>query len=278
MSIKIVTNSTSDIPKELAEELDITIVPEYVVFDNKCYKDRIDITEDQFYDKLINENIQPTTACPSPQDFLDVYNELGKNADGIISIHTSSKLSGTINSAKQAKKTTSAKCPIEVIDSKTISLALGMAVIYAAKMAKDGKGFQEILNAVNALQLRVHVLIMFDTLKYLARGGRVGKAKFLASSLLNVKPLLTIKDGEFAQVLRVHGKDKAKRKLLEFTAGFENIEAICAIHSTNEQEIAQLIKSVTNFPSERVLLGRLGPVIGSHAGPGLLAIAVQTSR
>jgi DegV family protein with EDD domain len=277
MPVKIVTNSTSDISKELAEELGITIVAEYVIFGNNCYKDRIDIFEDEFYDKLVSDNIKATTSHPTPQDFLEVYNELGKDADGIISIHISTNLSGTVNSAEQAKKLTSATCPIAVIDSKTISMALGIAVINAAKMAKAGKGFQEIVDAVNAMLPRIHVLVMFDTLEYLARGGRIGKAKSLVGSLLNIKPLLTIKDGGFAPVIQVHSKSKAKKKLLEFAASFQNIEDIYAVYSTNRDEVIELIKQITHFPTERIVLSRLGPVIGSHAGPGLLAIAVRTS-
>jgi DegV family protein with EDD domain len=278
MPVKIVTNSTSDISKELAEELDITVVAEYVIFNNKCYKDRIDISEDEFYDKLVRDNIHATTSQPTPQDFIDVYDELGKDADGIVSIHISTNLSGTVNSAKQAQKLTSAKCPIAVIDSKTISMALGMAVVAAAKMAKAGKSFQEIVDAVNAMLPHIHVLIMFDTLEYLARGGRIGKAKSLVGSLLNIKPLLTIKDGGFAPVIQVHSRAKAKKKLLEFAASFENVEDIHAVYSTDRNEIIALINNINHFPIERIVLSRLGPVIGSHAGPGLLAIAVRTSN
>jgi len=277
MPVKIVTNSTADIPQELAEELDITVVAEYVIFGNKCYKDRIDISEDEFYDKLVHDNIKATTSQPTPQDFLETYNELGKDADGIISIHISTNLSGTVNSAEQAKKLTSAKCPIEIIDSKTISLALAMSVIAAARMAKAGKSFHEIVDAVYAMLPRIHVLVMFDTLEYLARGGRIGKAKSLVGSLLNIKPLLTIKDGGFAPVSQVHSKAKAKKKLLEFAASFKNVEDIYAVYSTNREETVELIKKITYFPTDRIVLSRLGPVIGSHAGPGLIAIAVRTN-
>ncbi|MCL2706593.1 MAG: DegV family protein [Dehalococcoidia bacterium] len=276
MPVKIVTNSTSDIPKEIAEELDITIVAEYVVFGNKCYKDRIDISEDEFYEKLIHDRIRPTTSQPTPQDFLEVYNKLGKDADGILSIHIGSHLSGTIRSAEQAKKLTCTKCPIEIIDSKTISMALGIIVITAARMAKEGNCFQEIVDAVNEMLNHIHVLIMFDTLEYLARGGRIGKAKAFVGSLLKTKPLLTIRDGEFTPVLQAYGKTKAKIKLIEFVSRFENIEELCAVYSTNREETVELLKKITFFPNERIILSRLGPVIGAHAGPGLIAIAVKT--
>jgi len=276
MSVKIITDSTSDIPKELAEELDITVIPQYVIFGNKCYKDRVDISDDEFYTKLVNENILSTTSQPTVQDFLAIYNEFHTNADGIVSIHISTGLSGTVNSAEQAKKLIDTKCPIEIIDSKKISMALGVAVITAAKMAKSGMGFQEIVDAVYKMIPCIHELVMFDTLEYLARGGRIGKARSLVGSLLNIKPLLNLKDGEFAPVLQVRSKDRAKKKLLEFVSSFENIEDICGLHSTNREEIAELVSKINNFPTERIILSRLGPVIGTHTGPGVLSIVLRT--
>jgi DegV family protein with EDD domain len=277
MSVKIITDSTSDIPEELAKELDITIIPQYVIFGNKCFKDRVDISADEFYDKLIHDSIQPTTSQPTLQDFLDVYNELSKNYDGIVSIHISTGLSGTINSAEQAKKLTSAKCPIAVIDSKKISMALGIAVITAAKLAKAGNGFQEIVDEVHKMIPCIHEIVMFDTLEYLARGGRIGKARSFVGSLLDIKPILTLKDGEFAPVQQVRSKDRAKKKLLEFATNFNNIVDICGLHSTNSEEIAEMVKKIPNFPTEHIILSRMGPVIGTHTGPGVLALVVRTS-
>lgn len=277
MSVKIVTDSTSDIPQELADELGIITIPQYVIFGNKCYKDRVDIFEDEFYNKLARDHIQPTTSQPTVQDFLDVYNELGKDTDGIVSIHISTGMSGTVNSAEQAKKLTSTKCPIEIIDSRKISMALGVAVIAAAKLAKDGKGFQEIVDAVHTMIPCIHEIVMFDTLEYLARGGRIGKARSLVGSLLDIKPLLTLKDGEFAPVQQVRSKDRAKKKLLEFATSFDNIVDICGLHSTNCEEIAELIKQIHNFPTERIILARMGPVIGTHTGPGVLALVIRTN-
>ncbi|MCL2140580.1 MAG: DegV family protein [Dehalococcoidia bacterium] len=276
MPVKIVTNSSSDIPQEIVDDLGITVIPEYVIFGNQCYKDRIDISEDEFYNKLVRENVQPTTSCPTPQDFIKVYDELGQEADGIVSIHISSKLSGTTNSALQAKNQTRAQCPIAVIDSKSVSMALGMAVILAAKMAKNGQSFQEIVDFTNDVFGRIHVLVMFDTLKYLARGGRIGRAKSLVGSLLSIKPLLTIKDGEFSPVAQVRSSTKAKEKLLEFVAGFPVIEDLYAVYSTDKNEAVELLKRIPNFPTEQIILARLGPVVGTHTGPGLLALGVRT--
>jgi len=276
MAVKVVTNSSADIPQEIVEELGITVAPEYLIFGTKAYKDRIDISEDEFYNKLVHGKIQPTTSNPNPQDFLDIYNELGKTADGIVSIHISTRLSGTVNSANQAKKLTSAKCPIEIIDSKLVAMALGLVVISAARMAKAGRSFQEVADASHAMISRIHLLALFDTLEYLARGGRIGKAKSLVGAMLNVKPLLTLKDGEFVPVSQVRNKAKGQEKLLEFIAPFKDVEELCVIYSGQKEEAAALADRIEGYPRERIMLCRLGPVVGAHAGPGLLAVGAMT--
>ena len=126
MTIKIVTDSTADLPAMLIKELDVTVVPEYLRFGDEVYRDRVDISEDEFYQRLLNGPVHPKTAQPTPQDFASVYNKLSQEADGIISIHLSSKLSGTYNSAVQGKKMISKGCPIEIIDSQTVSIAIGV--------------------------------------------------------------------------------------------------------------------------------------------------------
>jgi DegV family protein with EDD domain len=278
MTVKIITDSTADIPQAIVKELGITVLPEYLIFGDKSFRDRVDITEDEFYDKLIHGKTQPTTSQPTPQDFVDTYNEIGKNADGIVAIHLSSHLSGTVNSAERAKKLVNLNCPVEVIDSKLVAMPLGMVVIMAARMAQAGKSYKEVVAASKSALSDVKFLAMFDTLEYLAKGGRIGKAKSLVGSLLNVKPLLTLKNGEFVPIAQVRSKAKGKEKLLEFSKGFKNIEDMSVVYSTTLEEAKELVKNIESFPTERIILARLGPVVGSHAGPGLLAIAVRTKN
>jgi len=135
MTIKIVTDSTVDLPTMLTEELDVTVVPVYLRFGDEVYRDRMDISEDEFYQRLLNDPIHPNTTQPTPQDFASVYDKLSREADGIISIHISSKLSGTYNSAVQGKKMIRKGCPIEIVDSQTVSIAIGLVVIQVSKMA-----------------------------------------------------------------------------------------------------------------------------------------------
>ena len=279
MVIKIVTDSTADLPPGVAEELGITVVPLYVRFGDKLYRDRIDISEDEFYDRLVHDPIHPGTSQPTPNDFAFVYRELAKEADGIISIHISSKLSGTCDSASSAKQLVDNSCPIEVVDSLWTSIALGLIAMKAATGAKAGKGMQELLEEINSLIQNIHYLGFFDTLKYLQMGGRIGKAQSLLGSLLNVKPLLTLKEGEFHPVGRVRTFSKAKDRLFEFVKAGGKLDDVLVIHSTTPDEAEALADRLGSlFDREKILIARLGPVLGVHAGPGTLFVGYLSRK
>jgi DegV family protein with EDD domain len=276
MTVKIVTDSTADLPVKLAEELGIGVVPVYIRFGEQVYRDRVDISEDEFYKRLLNDPIHPNTTQPSPQDFADVYEKLSKDADGIVSIHLTSKLSGTYNSAVQGKKMVKNKCPIEVIDTQTLTIAFGLMVIRASTMAKDGKSFREIVDEVNMMIPNVHLLILFDTLKYLIKGGRIGKAKGLMGSILNVKPMLTMKDGELVPSSQVRTRSKGIDRLVDFTKNATHIQDLAVLYSTTPDEAQALVESISPiFQKKRPLLARLGPGLGVHGGPGILAVALR---
>jgi len=271
MVIKIVTDSTADLPPGVAEELGITVVPLYVRFGDKLYRDRIDISEDEFYDRLVHDPIHPGTSQPTPNDFAFVYRKLAKEADGIISIHISSKLSGTCDSALGAKQMMESPCPIEVVDSLWTSIALGLIAMKAAAGAKAGKGMQELVEEINSLIQNIHYLGFFDTLKYLQLGGRIGKAQSLLGSLLNVKPLLTLKEGEFLPVGRVRTYSKATERLFEFVKAGGKLENALVVHSTTPDEAEAMADRLGSLiDKEKIIIARLGPVLGAHAGPGTL--------
>ncbi|MFC2068877.1 DegV family protein [Chloroflexota bacterium] len=276
MTIKIVTDSTADLPSSVIDELGITVVPLYVCFGEDIYRDRSEISEDSFYERLLQDTKHPTTTQPTPQDFVEVYRQLSVEADGIISIHISEKLSGTCNSALQAKKLVGNECPIEVVDSKMTSMALGLIVEAAANIAKHGNDFNQMVTDIKQSISNVQLLVLFDTLKYLAKGGRIGKAKFLLGSVLNVKPLLTIKEGEFVPVRQARSRSKGIENLLDFAINTDNVKEFIIIHSTTPDEAELLAQRVrTSCPTSRVRIARLGPVLGVHGGPGVLAIALH---
>ncbi|MGA7728743.1 MAG: DegV family protein, partial [Dehalococcoidales bacterium] len=182
--IKIVTDSAADIPPKVREELGITVVPLYVRFGNDTFKDGVTISNGEFYRRLVAGDVYPNTIQPSPLDFKETYEQLVKDADGIVSIHLSDKFSGTSNSAKQAKDLIKSKCPIEVINSDSMTIGQGMICIAAARTAKAGENMAAVIKEVNEAIPQIHFMVLFDSLKYLAKGGRIGQAKKLLGTLL----------------------------------------------------------------------------------------------
>ena len=276
MAIKIVTDSGADLPTALTEELDVTVVPVYLRFGREVYRDRVDISEDEFYQRLLKDPVHPNTTQPSPQDFASVYDKLSQEADSIISIHITSKLSGTYNSAVQGKKMVSNKCHIEVVDSLSLSIGVGLMVILASKMVKSGKNVEQIVDELQKIIPNVHLLILFDTLKYLVKGGRIGKAKGLLGSVLNVKPMLAMKDGELIPSGQVRTRSKGIDRLLGFVNNAKDIQDLAILHSTTPDEAQALLECTGSvFPKEHTMIARLGPGLGVHGGPGVLAVALR---
>ena len=276
MVIKIVTDSSADLSPQLAQELGITVVPLYVRFGEKVYRDRLDITEDEFYQRLKTDPIHPSTIQPTPQDFVDVYQKLSPEADGIVSIHISGKLSGTCNSAMQGKKMVEKECPIEIIDSQTLTIGLGLISIVAATVAKTGEGLDKVVAEVKQAIPNIHLLGLLDTLKYLLLGGRIGKAKALLGSILNVKPLLAVKDGEVVPSGQARTRAKGMDRLFEFVKNTLNIQDLAIAYNTTPQEAQTLAERIGSiFAKERIKLARVGPVLGVHMGPGALVVALR---
>lgn len=276
MAIKIVTDSTADLPPGVAEELGITVVPLYVRFGDEVLRDRVDISEDQFYHRLTHDPVHPGTTQPTPQDFAEVYRSLAQEGDGIVSIHISGKLSGTYNSALQAKEIVGDACPIEVIDSLWTSIALGIMVMEAAGLAAKGGTLQQIVDNARDSIPRIYLLGMFDTLKYLYLGGRIGKGKALMGSMLNVKPLLALEDGEMVPVGRVRTRSKGIERLQGFAEEASDLQDVIIVHSTTPDDASALADRLgAVFPRERIIIARLGAVLGVHTGPGTLFVGYR---
>jgi len=276
MSISIVTDSTADIPTEVAKELGITVIPIYLRFGNKTYRDGIDISHDEFYRKLRTSNIHPTTSQPTPNDFAQIYKELSRSTNEIISIHVTSKLSGTYNAALQGKEITGKPGSINVIDSCSVTMGLGMITMAAARLAAAGENLQTILedvkNSINSTQL----LGIFDTLKYLFMGGRIGRAKALLGTLLNVKPVLTMRDGELFPVSQSRTRSRAIDRLFDFAKNAFGVQELAVVHSTTPDEANSLAVRMASFMDNNIIhVSRLGPALGVHGGPGTLVVALR---
>jgi DegV family protein with EDD domain len=276
MTIKIVTDSTADLPPELAEEMGITVVPVYLRFGDEVFHDGVDISADEFYRRLTHDTIHPSTTQPSPQDFADVYKVLTPKADGIISIHVSSKLSGTCNSALQGKEAVATECPIEVIDSQVVTMGLGQLAMAASTLAQSGKSLSQIIKEVKQMIPSIRVFGLLDTLKYLALGGRIGKVQALLGSVLSVKPMLTIKDGVLTPAGRVRSRAKGIDILFDFVKNAADIQDLAVVYNTAPDEAQAFVKRLgAIFPEEKIRLARLGPALGVHTGPGILFVALR---
>ncbi|MGI2335885.1 MAG: DegV family protein [Dehalogenimonas sp.] len=279
MAVRVVTDTTADLPPAILSELGIIAVPLYVRFGEKVYKDGIGITQDEFYARLPVDPVHPNTSQPSPQDFLDVYEKLAAEGnDEIISIHISKKLSGTWDSAMQAKQMLEGKASVEVVDSVSVTMGLGLLALMAGRMAKEGRSLAEIKAEVEKAVPQIHVLALFDTLKYLAAGGRIGKAKALVGSMLNVKPVLIVKDGEMHPAGQVRSRAKGIERLVEWTGSFKNIADVSVGHTTTPEDMDKLAELLSGIvPQDKIIKARLGTALGTHAGPGTLFVALRTA-
>ena len=276
MSVKIVTDSTSDISPEVAHTLGITVVPAYVQFGDEVYRDGVDISNDGFYQKLVTSFVLPVTSPPTPQDFARIYSDCSKEAEGILSIHISAKISGTCNSARHGRRISKAKCQVEVIDSRFASIGLALVVMAAARLTKAGENLQSILEETQKAINQVHMLGIFDTMKYLVLGGRVSKSVAEIADIRQIKPLLTFKDGEIVRAGLVRTYSTGVDRLYEFVEDRLNIQDLAIAHSTVPEQASQMKERLSSiFPEDKIHVAQLGSALGVHSGPGALVLALR---
>jgi len=279
MTVKIVTDSVSDLPPEVANELGITVVPLNVRFGTEVYRDGIDLTTEQFYQKLVHSKILPTTTVPPPNAFAEVYDKLAEETDNILAIILSSKLSATYEVALQSIGLMKRKCRVEVIDSQCAVMSQGFMVIAAARAANAGANLDEVMKLTHRNIHRVYMRAAFDTLEYLKRGGRIGKAQALMGSILKTNPIIGIKDGEVFPFGRERSRAKAIDYLYNFAMSFSHIEEMAVEDAACPSDAERLVERLSaKFPKERIYRSRTTPVIGTHTGPGLLLVAILGDR
>jgi DegV family protein with EDD domain len=279
MAVKIVTDSTSDLTPEIASELGITVVPLNVHFNTEVgtetYRDGVDLKAEDFYRRLEQNKTLPTTSAPAPGIFAAVYDKLVKETDEILAITISSKLSATYKAALDAKELMKGKARLEIIDSLSAMVGLGLIVISAAKAAKAGASLDETIDVVRSSMKRVDFRLAFDTLEYLRKGGRIGTAQAFLGSALKINPILTIRDGLTEGVTRVRCRAKAVDYLGDFVMNFPDIEEVAIEDATTPDEAKILVERLgSRFPSERIYWMKVGPVIGTHVGPHVLGVGV----
>ena len=275
--VKIVTDSTAYLEASVVKKLGITVVPLTVRLEDETFQEGVDITAEEFFQKLALSSAMPTALPPSVGDFLAVYTELSNTTDQIMSVHLSGKLSETCDRAAVAAQAFLGRCEIAVIDSLTTSLGLGILTTAAAQAAAQGQSLEEIEFLIRGMIPRIYIAFLAGTLKYLEREGRIGQAQALLGGMLNIKPFLTIEDGEIIPLEKVRDSDGAVDKLFEFVGEFSQIEQMAIIQSTPNpiEETKMLIERLeVIFPKVKPPILVYGPVLACHVGPDGLGVIV----
>lgn len=281
MTVRIVTDSTADIPLPEAEALGITIVPLTVFFGEEAYLDGVELDNSSFYKKLQASKALPRTSQPAPAAFLQAFTSLiEEGATGILSIHLSSKLSGTYQSACTARDSLPEELkhvPIEIIDSQSISGGMSPAIIQAAQEARAGVDMETLKTHVLDILARTRLLAALDTLEYLQRGGRIGAARALLGNMLNVKPIISLKNGVVVPIEQPRTRSKAYARIAQMVSEMGPIESLSIVQSNEEvgNQLATVLKTVYQGEIPRT---KFGAVLGTHAGPGIVGTAVILAR
>ena len=276
MSIAVVTDSTSDLPPDLAEKHGISVIPLNVHIEDETFLDGVTISADEMYARLPDSSVTPTTSAPSAGSYIELYEELGKTHDEIISIHLSSKLSLTYNSAVNAvAEMGTTDIRIAIVDTQQASMALGWTAVCVAEAIADGASLGDATVLAKNLSERAVFIGMVDTLKYLVRGGRIGKAQGFVGSLLRVRPILTIRDGEAHPLERARSRSKGIARIKSMVAEFTPLEKLAVLYTTDEADAREIASDIAEFdPSGNVTVAQLGPVVGNYLGPGMLGLGL----
>lgn len=274
--VKIVTDSTADVPAALAQALNIEIVPIEVQIGAKSYEADTELGTDQLYRVLQEQKDVPVTVAPSTTVFEHTYRRLAQTADAIISVHVSSHLSSTCRAAQQARERLPVSLArIDVVDSRAAAAALGLTVIAAARMAQDGVDAADIVRAVQHRVQHTHEIFFVDSIEYLERSGKVSGPGGVVGSMSRIKPLLLVDDGQVVLYERTRTRAKAIDGLFTFVEDFPNVHEIAVTYSTTPEDVEKLLDKLSLiFPRDQVLIVPYGAAVGTHVGPGALGVAV----
>jgi DegV family protein with EDD domain len=276
--IRIVTDSSSDVPHELAGKHAVEVVPLTIRFGDEEFVDRQDLTTASFWERLVLADHLPETAAPSAGLFEETYRSLiSEDATGIVVITISSELSGTYQSAVIAAERTNGEIPIRVIDSRSVGMGLGLPVLEAATLAGQGASLDEVADYAARSTASTSVVAALDTLEYLKRGGRVGSTQAFFGGLLNIKPLITLTDGVVAPFGRVRTRSKAIGALEERAAAIGPAIKAAAVFHGAAGDIDLVVERIQQHLAVPVIVSMLGPVVGTHTGPGTVGIAYLTA-
>lgn len=274
--IKIVTDSTADIPLGLAHELGVEVVPMYLHVGEQTFRAGLDMTNDQFYQWMQDGRIKATTSSPPPIVFEQLYRRLTPDYEYIFSLHLSGRLGSTCRAAQQARGRLPASATrIEVIDTKLASMGLGLVVTHAARAIRDGAGPAEVAQLINNLIQHCHVVFFVDTIEYLEHTGRLSLDTSVLGSMQRIKPLMLLDEGEIVPYERTRTRAKAIEGLYTFIEDFPHVQEVIALYATTPEDVEKLLEKVDPiFPRDQVQIMQFGPSIGAHLGPGAMGVAV----
>ena len=270
--VAVVTDSTADLPAQLVKARGITVVPLTLNFEGRSLLDGVEIRPTEFYRKLPNATTHPTTSQPSPGRFAEAYSQLLQDHDEVVSIHISEKLSGTYASAVQGAEMTDAS-RVHVVDSQLVSMSLGLITLAGSEIANQGADGGEVARRVSEMRDQVQTYFSVATLEFLRRGGRIGRASALLGSVLQVKPVLCIRDGLVTPLERVRTFDRALKRVTELAREVDRGKGLCVIvgHADAEDDAERVARELEPV-AETLMIQPLGPVVGAHAGPGVVGV------
>ena len=273
MVVGVVTDSTSDLPLDVARDLGITVIPARVEFGAQVFLDGVDLSTDDFYRRLQSSPVLPKTSPAPIAAFNSAYRRIAERADAIISIHVAARLSVTCDVARQASA--DLPCPVSVVDSQSASMACGLLAIIAARAARAGGSLPEIDELVREAIPRTVTFGVFGTLEYLARGGRLGRGQAFLGTLLKVNPILAIRNGEVVPVERVRTRARAIERLCRLVGALGKLREMSVMRTTRPEEVEGLIRRLSpGFPPERVYRASIGPTMGTQVGPDAVGVAL----
>jgi fatty acid kinase fatty acid binding subunit len=274
VTVRIVSDTACDLPDELTEELGVELVPLHVRFGATELVDRRELGTKEFWARCAEAEELPTTAAPSPGAFQDAFQRLAdQGADGVVCITLSGKLSATYQSAAQAARDMASRLPVEVLDSMSATMGEGLVVLEAAEAARNGASLEDVMSRAQAACRRLSVFGTIDTLENLRKGGRIGGAAALLGTLLSIKPVLEVRDGAVEQESRQRTRARSLRYLADKARAAAPLDRLAAV-GAEAPDLGEFVSLLSDIPSRSPLfVGDIGPVIGTHAGPGTIGVA-----
>jgi len=273
--VSVVTDSAAGIPTQVAQDFGISVVPLKIQLGRKAYLEGVDISPEEFISQLSRKSPLPSLTSPSEADFQSTYSQLCHDSERVISIHVSSRLSDTFRSALSAQDSLLGRCEIAVMDSQLISLGLRELVIAAAQAAQEGASLERIVRLIRGMIPHIYIVVIGASLDYLEHRGRLSRAEAFLSSMLSVKPILILEDGDFIPMEKARGRVRALERLYEFVTEFPRIDKLSVLQSTSNHEVDELVEKVSlTLPDLKITQALYGPSLASIIGPDALALIV----